>query len=88
MGDIHGVGGPARRALMLRAAVTSILLSECATAAVTAYLVNQTLPATGTVCEQDAVPFASAPLSVQGPANTNAGARAALIPDALARAMR
>jgi protein-tyrosine phosphatase len=27
MGDIHGVGGPARRALMLRAATTSVLLS-------------------------------------------------------------
>jgi protein-tyrosine phosphatase/membrane-associated phospholipid phosphatase len=27
MGDIHGVGGPARRALMLRAASTSVLLS-------------------------------------------------------------
>src|SRR6267378_483829 len=67
---------------------TSILLSECATAAVTAYLVNQTLPATGSVCEQDAVPFESAPLAVQRAANANAGARAALIPDALARAMR
>src|SRR5262249_10658515 len=27
MGDIHGVGGPARRRLMLRAARTSVLLS-------------------------------------------------------------
>ena len=27
MGDLHGVGGPARRALMLRAAGTSVLLS-------------------------------------------------------------
>src|SRR5438105_13979049 len=27
MGDIHGVGGPARRILMLRAAKTSVLLS-------------------------------------------------------------
>jgi pimeloyl-ACP methyl ester carboxylesterase len=67
---------------------TSILLSACANAAVTAYLVNQTLPATGTVCEQDAVPFAPTPLSVQRAANTSASPRAALIPDALARAMR
>jgi pimeloyl-ACP methyl ester carboxylesterase len=67
---------------------TSILLSECATSAVTAYLVNLTLPATGTVCEQDAVPFAPAPLSARTAANTNASPRAALIPDALARAMR
>ena len=27
MGDVHGVGGPARRALMLRAARTAVLLS-------------------------------------------------------------
>ena len=27
MGDLHGIGGPARRALMLRAARTSVLLS-------------------------------------------------------------
>jgi len=67
---------------------TSILLSACATAAVTAYLVNQALPATGTVCEQDAVPFASAPVSVRTAASANARARAALIPDALSRAMR
>ena len=67
---------------------TSILLSACVDAAVTAYLVNLTLPATGTVCEQDAVPFAAAPLSVQRAANTNVSARAALIPDALVRAMR
>jgi pimeloyl-ACP methyl ester carboxylesterase len=67
---------------------TSIFVSACADAATTAYLVNLTLPAKGTVCEQDAVPFAAAPLSVQRAANANAGARAALIPEALARAMR
>jgi pimeloyl-ACP methyl ester carboxylesterase len=67
---------------------TSILLSECANAAVTSYLVNLTLPARGTVCEQDAVPFAAAPLSVQRAASANPGARAALIPEALVRAMR
>jgi pimeloyl-ACP methyl ester carboxylesterase len=67
---------------------TSILLSGCATAAVTAYLVNLTLPATGTVCEQDAVPFAPASLALQRAANTTPNPRAALIPDALVRAMR
>ncbi len=67
---------------------TSIFLSACADAAVTAYLLNLTLPAQGTVCEQDAVPFAPAPLAALRATNANAGARAALIPDALARAMR
>jgi pimeloyl-ACP methyl ester carboxylesterase len=65
---------------------TSLLMSACADAAVTAYLVNLALPANGTVCEQDAVPFASAPLSVASAANTRA--RGTLIPNALARAMR
>jgi hypothetical protein len=61
-------------------------MSACADAAVTAYLVNLALPPNGTVCEQDAVPFAPAPLSVASAANTRA--RGTLIPDALARAMR
>jgi pimeloyl-ACP methyl ester carboxylesterase len=67
---------------------TSIFVSACADAAVTAYIVNLALPAKGTVCEQDAVPFAAAPLSVLRAANANANARAVLIPDALVRAMR
>jgi pimeloyl-ACP methyl ester carboxylesterase len=68
---------------------TSIFVSACADAAVTAYLVNLTLPARGTVCQQDLVPFAPAPPSVQRAAtNANANARAALIPDAIVRAMR
>jgi TAP-like protein len=67
---------------------TSIFLSACADAAVTAYLVRLTLPAKGAVCEQELVPFAPAPLSLQRVANTNAGARSALIPEALVRAIR
>jgi hypothetical protein len=36
---------------------TSLFLSSCADAAIGAYLVNGTLPAAGTVCEQDAPIF-------------------------------
>jgi pimeloyl-ACP methyl ester carboxylesterase len=36
---------------------TSLFLSACADAVQTRYLVDLTLPATGTVCEQDHVPF-------------------------------
>jgi pimeloyl-ACP methyl ester carboxylesterase len=36
---------------------TSLFLSSCADAATSAYLLNITLPALGTVCEQDHVPF-------------------------------
>ena len=36
---------------------TSLFLSSCADAVQTRYLVNLTLPAPGTVCEQDHVPF-------------------------------
>jgi pimeloyl-ACP methyl ester carboxylesterase len=38
---------------------TSLFISSCADAAASAYLVNLTLPAPGTVCEQDRVPFST-----------------------------
>jgi hypothetical protein len=37
---------------------TSLFLSQCADAAVSRYLLAVVTPAAGTVCEQDAVPFA------------------------------
>jgi hypothetical protein len=37
----------------------SLFLSTCADQAITRYLVDLTLPPAGTVCEQDAVPFAA-----------------------------
>ena len=36
---------------------TSLFLSQCADAAITRYLVDIAVPAAGTVCEQDRVPF-------------------------------
>ena len=38
---------------------TSLFLSECVDKAITRYLVDLTLPAAGTVCQQDVVPFAA-----------------------------
>ena len=38
---------------------TSLFLSQCADTAASNYLLNLTLPATGTVCEQDHVPFST-----------------------------
>jgi pimeloyl-ACP methyl ester carboxylesterase len=37
---------------------TSLFMSQCADAAVAAYLIDVTTPAPGTVCEQDVIPFA------------------------------
>ncbi len=36
---------------------TSLFLSQCADGAVSEYLLDLALPAPGTVCEQDLVPF-------------------------------
>jgi hypothetical protein len=36
---------------------TSLFISTCADAAIARYLVDVTLPAPGTVCEEDHVPF-------------------------------
>jgi TAP-like protein len=36
---------------------TSLFLSACADEAITRYLVDLTTPTSGTVCEQDVVPF-------------------------------
>lgn len=68
---------------------TSIFLSACADAAVSSYLVQRTLPSAGTVCEQDVVPFAPAPLAAQS-ANSGlkAQVRGQLIPAALVEAAR
>ena len=50
---------PGARLLTLHAwGHTSGFLSSCADEAVARYLVDGTLPAVGTVCEQDEVPFA------------------------------
>jgi hypothetical protein len=38
---------------------TSLFLSQCADTAASDYLLNLTLPATGTVCEQDHLPFST-----------------------------
>ncbi len=57
----------------------SLFLSQCATNAVAAYLVHGTLPAEGTVCHQDIVPF----LGPAGAAATDTAAARALITPAM-----
>jgi hypothetical protein len=47
---------------------TSLFLSACADRAIGRYLLTTNTPAAGTVCEQDAVPFASAS-SAGGPSS-------------------
>lgn len=44
---------------------TSLFLSQCADQAVSAYLLSVSIPAPGTVCEQDVVPFAEAPQTLR-----------------------
>ena len=69
---------------------TSIFLSACADAALSAYLLHVTLPEAGTVCEQDLVPFAASPLSAQRSAanGLKAQVRGQLIPDALIKGLQ
>lgn len=81
---------PRSRLLTLHAwGHTSIFRSSCADAAVAAYVLQLALPATGTVCEQDLVPFAPPPLSAPRAATNANRARVLgqLIPDALVKAM-
>ena len=66
---------------------TSLFLSACVDAAVSAYLLRVAVPASGTVCEQDIVPFAAPTLATRlGNLDASrARAHAALIPNALAQ---
>src|SRR5438128_895870 len=65
---------------------TSLFLSACVDAAVSAYLLRVAVPASGTVCEQDVVPFAPTLATRLGSRDASrARARAALTPNALAQ---
>jgi pimeloyl-ACP methyl ester carboxylesterase len=65
---------------------TSLFLSACADAAVSDYLVRVAVPASGTVCEQDLVPFdAGAARGSNRDRAAKARARAALVPSNLAQ---
>ena len=64
---------------------TSLFRSQCADAAVAAYLLRMTLPATGTVCEQDFIPFVPTTLALQQSSSSQARVRGQLIPSGLAR---
>ena len=64
----------------------SLFLSQCADTAVANYLVDGTLPAPGTVCNQDIVPFAGPPLTTAS--SPAAAARAAVVPTMLLDAVR
>ena len=66
---------------------TSLFLSACADAAASAYLLHVAVPAPGTVCEQDVVPFAGS-TAASGPSTaivSTVRARAALVPGILAQ---
>jgi hypothetical protein len=67
---------------------TSLLLSQCATVAVTGYLLTGVPPPAGTVCEQDIVPFALPLTATASPLEIDARrqARGNLIPEVLMRA--
>ena len=54
---------------------TSLFLSACADQAIGRYLVDVTTPAPGTVCEQDAVPFAQSLLAPSASAGALAAGR-------------
>jgi pimeloyl-ACP methyl ester carboxylesterase len=67
---------------------TSLLLSQCATASVTRYLLTGIAPPSGTLCEQDFVPF-TAPLTSTASAfevEIRRQVRGSLIPEVLLRA--
>jgi len=64
----------------------SLFLSQCADAVVADYLVNGTVPAPGTVCYQDYVPFTGPPLTTSS--SPAAAARAAAVPTLLFDGMR
>lgn len=67
----------------------SLFLSQCVETAVSDYLVSGTLPAEGTVCNQDLVPFLDFPM-MSSEAEAAAAARtlvnAALLPDVIVKA--
>jgi len=63
----------------------SLFLSQCADTAVADYLVNGTLPAAGTICTQDVVPFADPPMMA---ASGTAAARARIMPQMMLDAVR
>jgi len=70
---------------------TSLFLSACADQAIGRYLVDVTTPASGTVCEQDVVPFAQSLLAPSASAGALAAGRqfrALLLPDAVLRGLR
>jgi hypothetical protein len=68
----------------------SLFLSQCADQAVAQYLLTGTPPADGLVCTQDVVPFTGPSAASAAAASVTAQhqARAALVPDALLKAVR
>jgi hypothetical protein len=69
---------------------TSLFRSACADRAIARYLLDATTPASGTVCEQDVVPFAqpSSTAASAGAAAAGREVRALLFPEAVVRALR
>jgi len=68
---------------------TSLFLSQCAGAIVSQYFISGALPPSGTICEQDFVPFVQ-PLSQVAAATTpswRALVNRALVPDVLLRSV-
>jgi pimeloyl-ACP methyl ester carboxylesterase len=69
---------------------TTPFLSQCADQAVSRYLTEGVLPAAGTVCQQDIVPFSAPAGSTAQAASAERRARVtpAMVPDAVRRAVR
>jgi hypothetical protein len=64
---------------------TSLFASGCIDTHVNRYLLTSRVPARGTVCEPDVVPFAEPAATAQAPQATGASSKSALIPPMLRR---
>ena len=67
---------------------TSLFLSSCADAYVSRYLLTGLVPAKGTVCPVDQVPFAEPAAAATATAAAGSSAHALLVPPTLVQAQR